>query len=240
MSRGVRWTRQIVGHAPAILIGFLLVIADRPVLAVAWFVLSRLCYVGFVGASLVLETRRGALSRRDGPEAAWRRFGVRAAWLMDNDAVAFAALCVVTAGSLGTPESFATTTVLGLALVALGVWVKVWATSSLTDGSYHWRDFFVTPPRSEYSATGPYRFISNPMYTVGYAHAYGVALVFRSVPGLAAAAFAQATILALLVFVERPHFARLNARSREAATPESPADAPVQRESEPVGRARSQ
>ena len=43
------------------------------------------------------------------------------------------------------------------------------------------------------------------MYTVGYAHAYGFALLLSSWPGLAGAAFAQLGITLVAVLVERPH-----------------------------------
>jgi hypothetical protein len=45
---------------------------------------------------------------------------------------------------------------------------------------------------------------------VGYLQTYGLALVLRSWPGLIAAAFAQAAILAMYFTVERPHFTRLH------------------------------
>jgi hypothetical protein len=47
------------------------------------------------------------------------------------------------------------------------------------------------------------------MYTVGYLQAYGLALVFGSWHGLAASLFAQASILLVNEFVEKPHFRRL-------------------------------
>ena len=71
----------------------------------------------------------------------------------------------------------------------------------------HWRNFFVHEEKT-FSASGPYKLFANPMYTLGYAHAYGVALAWLSFPGLLAAAFAQATILALNALIEQPHFRR--------------------------------
>ena len=97
--------------------------------------------------------------------------------------------------------------------------MKVWAASSLAPGTYHWRDFFVPADGRVRSTSGPYRFLSNPMYTVGYAHAYGVAVFLRSAPGLWAAAIAQDAILLLMVTVERPHVLRLPARGAAAGKP---------------------
>jgi hypothetical protein len=46
------------------------------------------------------------------------------------------------------------------------------------------------------------------MYTVGYLPLYGLALFTMSLPGLLAAAFDQAAILAFYWSVEKPHFDR--------------------------------
>ena len=62
-------------------------------------------------------------------------------------------------------------------------------------------------------STGPYRFISSPMYTIGYLQTYGLALILRSLPGLIAAGFLQATILTFHVLIEKPHFQRLHRSS---------------------------
>ncbi|MGH2668454.1 MAG: methyltransferase, partial [bacterium] len=55
----------------------------------------------------------------------------------------------------------------------------------------------------------PYRFLKNPMYTVGYLQTYGLALLTGSMPGLVAALFAQAAILLFYLLVEKPHFDKL-------------------------------
>jgi protein-S-isoprenylcysteine O-methyltransferase Ste14 len=128
---------------------------------------------------------------------------------MDNDAAALFALCITTASSLGDvglPSLLVT--LIGVALTLLGFGMKLWATVSLPPGAYHWRDFFVRSD-APVGAGGPYRFLSDPMYTVGYAHAYGIALLFRSVPGLIGALAGQALMLLLNVLVEgRAHRAR--------------------------------
>jgi protein-S-isoprenylcysteine O-methyltransferase Ste14 len=56
---------------------------------------------------------------------------------------------------------------------------------------------------------GPYRFLSNPMYTIGYLQTYGVALIVGSWPGLVAAVFAHVSILLFHFLIEKPHFERL-------------------------------
>lgn len=211
MDTIVRWLRQIAARAPAILVGVAILAADSAALAAAWCAASRLAYVGYVALSL--RRRETADSTRAESEAAWRRFRDRASWLMDNDAIAFGALCLVTLGTLPLRVPVWAMPAAGLTLVVIGLGTKAWASASLPDGSYHWRSFFVVEDEVRVSASGPYRWISNPMYTVGYAHAYGFALFFGSAWGLVAAVLSQSLMLLLAAAVERPHFLRLRARA---------------------------
>jgi protein-S-isoprenylcysteine O-methyltransferase Ste14 len=207
--------RPVAALVPATLVGLAVVAAASAPLAVAWCVVSRLAYVGYVARALLRRTAAARTGREPDAEAVWRKFRGRASRLMENDAVALGALCIVTRRTLdlGVPEW--TTVAAGLVLVVAGIGVKAWASASLPDGSFHWRSFFVTDDVVRVSASGPYRWLANPMYTVGYAHAYGFALVLGSFWGLMGAAFAQAMILALAGFVERPQLGRL--RDRAAA-----------------------
>jgi phosphatidylethanolamine N-methyltransferase len=205
----------MVQHAPSVGLSLVVVLTGSEAVAIAWYAWCRVAYVGYVASALRREDAGRGRSKRIGPEAAWRHFAVRASFLMDNDAIGFIALCFSTAGDLNTSLSVTTTAVVGLALGVFGTWMKFWAAASLAPGSYHWRNFFVPEEVNGKSAAGPYRFISNPMYTVGYAHMYGLAIALRSTWGLYGAMFAQVSIMLLLLTVERPHFARLAAGKRE-------------------------
>ena len=203
----------LLGNLPAVLASVAVVLVGSAPLAVAWFAASRLAYVLGVGLALRAESLHRALSRKSDPERAWRRFRDRAHWLMVGDAVALGALCVVTRGTIELSLPRALVVAAGLALIVLGVGVKLWATRSLDEGTFYWRDFFVPVEHGNRSASGPYRWLSNPMYTVGYAHAYGFALLLGSGPGLVGSALAQAAIWLLAVLVERPHVRRLGQRT---------------------------
>lgn len=195
-------------HAPLVLANLAVLAWASGTLALAWFTLCRLAYVGFVGLALRAESRRATFSRRHGAEEAWRRFRGVAERLMFADAVALAVLCLVTRGTLAIPGPTWVVLAVGLVLVALGLGVKFWAAASLDEGTFYWRDFFVPREHRAVSVSGPYRWLSDPMYSVGYAHAYGLALLLGSGPGLAGAAFSQVAILLLARLVERPHLLR--------------------------------
>jgi protein-S-isoprenylcysteine O-methyltransferase Ste14 len=185
---------------------------DSPtfLLVFAYATLSRLAYVLFVGWTLRREDRERSYATRFGPVEGFRRFRRRAAWFMYHDGFAFILLCVVTRSTWTMPFSSAVTFTVGAALALIGVGTKLWAARTLGADAYYWRNFFEPDAATRPASSGPYRFVSNPMYTIGYLQTYGLALILQSFPGIIAAGFSQAAILAFYFIVERPHFRRLH------------------------------
>ncbi len=179
-------------------------------LAVGLQVASRLAYVLGVGTMLLGQTRQRWFTARHGSEEGYRRFRRIAAGLMNLDAVTFALACILTRGTLDLPVSPGIRIAIGVVAILIGASTKLWARRTLGSAGYHWRDFFVPPGPGSHRPVGPYRYLKNPMYTVGYLHAYGIALVFDSAVGLALAAFAQLAVLIFYRVVERPHFIELS------------------------------
>jgi protein-S-isoprenylcysteine O-methyltransferase Ste14 len=208
-ATGIGQMRRVALASFTLVVSALLVVSGSAVLAGIWLVIGRLLYVLYVGLSLAAEDRSRALSRRHGAEGAYARFRDISGWTMLTDSLAITVLCIVTRGTLPEVAPRWAVVTAGVALVAIGMGIKWWAAASLEPGSYFWRNFFVPPVNPSKSARGPYRWVSNPMYTIGYAHAYGFALLMQSGPGLVAAAFAQGAVLVMHMMVERPHFRRL-------------------------------
>lgn len=176
----------------------------------SYAVASRLAYVLFVGVALRRQERDAIYTRRYGVQEGFRRFRRVAALIMNHDAVAFILLCLVTRDTLTLPVPRIAAIAVGAVLVIAGAGIKVWAARTLGSNAYYWYNFFAPDDAPGPVASGPYRFASNPMYTIGYLHTYGFALIMGSLPGLVAAAFAQATILVFHIVVEKPHFERLH------------------------------
>ena len=176
-------------------------------IALGYHLASRLAYVLYVGLTLHRQDRTAYLTRRYGAEAGFRRFRRAAAFVMANDAVSFGVLCFVSVNTLhvGVPRGLEIAVGAGLALI--GIATKVWAAATLGDG-YYWHNFFTPADRIVPKAAGPYRWLKNPMYTVGYLPVYGLALATASVFGLGAALFDQCAILTFYHLVEKPHFER--------------------------------
>jgi protein-S-isoprenylcysteine O-methyltransferase Ste14 len=176
-------------------------------LALSYHVASRLAYVVGVGVALRRQERK---PRQDdgATEASFLRFRRLASVLMANDALSFGLVSVLTRHTLSRVAAPTLLVPLGLVLIGCGVAIKAWAARSLGGEAYYWHDFFAPSQRTA-APSGPYRWLKNPMYTVGYAHAYGFALLCGSAAGVSAAAFDQVAILVFNELVEQPHVQRL-------------------------------
>jgi hypothetical protein len=186
-------------------------IPGSPALWAALFVAARLLYVGYISYWLRAQDRRGALTSRWG-DRAHDRFARRASWLMNVDGVL---LAIAIAKHPGQIEQWREPLfVLGWALVAFGILVTVLTARALGLKAWLWQDFFV-PSAGPYEPRGLYRIVDDPKYVLGYAHAYGWALVCFSATGLVFALFAHVAILTYNALVERPHFLALKTQGEE-------------------------
>jgi len=174
---------------------------------------SRIAYLLYVGLALRRQERHRHFTRRWGCDAGFRRFKRVASLLMINDAAGFVAACVLGWHTLpdGLPGGVMVAS--GTVLVIAGIATKLWARATLGGDAYYWSNFFVDSPSVIPTRAGPYRFLENPMYTVGNLHICGFALVTASLPGLIAAAFDQAAIFVFYRLVEKPHFDQYRASS---------------------------
>ena len=192
--------------------------APDPSFALGLHAASRTAYVGF--AALVLDhVSRHPLGDPAVALEGFRRFRSTAGLLMLQDAVSFAALVVASRGTLAAHVPPAGVRVAGAVLVVVGIGAKAWAARSLRSGAYYWIDFFLPPAAAEPCRRGLYRFLRHPMYTVGYAHMYGFALLGGSGPAMLMALADQALMLAFNALVEEPHVRRVYGR----AGPRAPA-----------------
>jgi len=219
--RGVWTPGFLLAHA-ALVPGLVAVLlsGSAPV-ALSYAIAARLAYAGLVTVALISQDRYGWFTRRWGAEGGFRRFRALALLLMNHDGAAFVLACWAGRGTLEIPLPGWAALAAGAVLAATGIGVKTWAARTLPDGAYTWRSFFVPPGESRWVVTGPYRWIRNPMYTVGYLQCWGLALGLRSVPGLWASGVAHAAILLVNHLAERPHSARLKARAHESSSREA-------------------
>jgi len=177
--------------------------------AVLYHIASRLTYVIWVGRVLQREERTGHYTKAHGEVEGFLHFRRTAALIMNNDAVSFVVMCVLTYGTWPAGTARLPFALVGAALVVVGLGMKLWARAAVGADRYYWRDFFGQQATGSAPVGGPYRFFKNPMYVVGNLHLAGLALVAASWPALAVSLFSHAAILVFNHLVERPHVRRL-------------------------------
>ena len=182
-------------------------------LAFCYHLASRMAYVVWVGRALHQQDHNRRFTRHAGVEAGFLRFRRIASTLMNNDGVSFVVLVLLTRDTLSLDLPRWTVLLGGGLLVAAGAGIKLWAAASLGGKAYYWHNFFDPEAAVAARAPGPYRFIRNPMYTLGYLQTYGLAIMFGSLPALIASGFDQVAVLVFNHVVERPHYARLLRRA---------------------------
>ncbi len=157
------------------------------------------------GNALILTSSLPARAvQRLGEQRAFRAYETVAGLMFLNQGLGVGCMAALHLPSLERAVPVHLVLAAGLVLFAAGLTVKLWATLTVGVDAYYFRDMFLGRPLAPACGGGPYRFLSNPMYSVGQLQGYGYALLYGSFPGLAAAATGHLLIYAFYFFAERP------------------------------------
>jgi protein-S-isoprenylcysteine O-methyltransferase Ste14 len=94
-------------------------------------------------------------------------------------------------------------------MIIVGLIVKIWAAKVVSIDIYYWKDMFLGKKICEFVVSGPYRFLSNPMYGIGQLPAYAFAIWYGSALGLAAAFLNQLLIFVFFFTAEKGFIRRI-------------------------------
>ena len=94
---------------------------------------------------------------------------------------------------------------LGVAIMSVGLFFRLWAIDTVGLDKYYMKDFFVTPKKTEYTLQGPYKYFSHPMYGVGYLVSYGFCLASGALIPFCITALCQFMMLLFAYKIESPH-----------------------------------
>ncbi|TSA34984.1 MAG: hypothetical protein D4R64_10725 [Porphyromonadaceae bacterium] len=87
--------------------------------------------------------------------------------------------------------------------------IKIWSAKVVSIDIYYWKDMFLGKKITEFVETGPYKFLSNPMYGIGQLQAYALAIWYGSEIGLLAALINQVLIFSFYFTVEKKFIKRI-------------------------------
>ena len=161
----------------------------------------------YIGMTLILGTGiKRRLIASLGEQRAWSVFQ------MVLGVMFFSIGSGVSAAALHPQGSFSLspllTWVLIVPLFSIGFGVKFWATWVVGMDTYYYRDLFFERSHGEWTAAGPYEWMPNPMYGMGYLHSYCPALLFGSGIGLVFALVAHLSIFGFYLVAELPFIKR--------------------------------
>ena len=184
--------------------------SGNSILGLVYFAVSEVLYVGFI--FLVLSAKGWRLwfiGKREDEEKGYLEFEAILGFLFFHNAASLGFIASSSPGNLAGFMSGGMIAVMAGLMALTGLIVKIWSTKVVSIEIYYWKDMFLGKKICEFVVTGPYKFLSNPMYGIGQLQAYAVALWYGSPAGLAAAFINQALIFTFYFTVEKKFIRRV-------------------------------
>lgn len=199
-----------IGTSVAFLVWLSLYHSGSAVLGVSYFAVSEILYVGFIFLVLSAGGRRlRFIRRRESGEKGYLEFEAILGFLFFHNAASMGFIASSSPGNLAGFMNGGMLVVIAGLMALTGLVVKIWSAKVVSIEIYYWKDMFLGKKICEFVETGPYKFLSNPMYGIGQLQAYAVALWYGSPAGLAAAFINQALIFTFYFTVEKKFIRRV-------------------------------
>ncbi|MBZ5590489.1 MAG: phosphatidylethanolamine N-methyltransferase family protein [Acidobacteriia bacterium] len=210
----------VAGSVASVLLAHVLITRADWRLTLPYLLFTLVFYYG--GNAVVLGSNLPNLAiARLGEERAFRAYETLAGLMFLNQGLGVGCMAALHFPRLEQVVPAPVVLAAGVALFVVGLVVKLWATITVGVDVYYFRDMFLGRPLAAACEVGPYRFLRNPMYSLGQLQGYGYALLYGSLPGLAAAAAGHVLIYAFYVVAERPFVRSTYIRPRPTQTLES-------------------
>ncbi len=183
---------------------------DNTTLGVIYFSICEFLYLGFI--FLVLSAngfRHWFMKKWKNEEQGYLAFEAVLGILFFLN---MASLGFITSSSHGSLFEFISKDLLFILagiMTLTGFIIKIWSAKVVSIDIYYWKDMFLGKKISDFVESGPYKFLSNPMYGIGQLQAYAFALWYGSMTGIIAAFINQILIFTFYFTVERKFIKRV-------------------------------
>lgn len=182
-----------------------------------YFAFSTLIYIGFLFIALRENGLRLALIHKYGEEKAYLYYEGYLAFAFFHNG---ASLTFISQSSVGTgfwgeaPEFLILAITVILMVIGLGI--KIWSALVVGIPIYYWKDMFLGRKVSDFVVTGPYQYLSNPMYGIGQVQVYAIAIYYNSIYGLIFGAVNQLLVFLFYFLEEKPFIYRTYIRPEKS------------------------
>jgi len=198
----------VAGSVASLFIAHELVLRADARLTIPYFLFTLAFYYGGNAAILRSSLPARAIARM-GEERAFRAYETVAGLMFLNQGLGVGCMAALHVHAIEGVVPAPLVLGAGAALFGVGLLIKLWATLTVGVDAYYFRDMFLGHASAPASDRGPYRFMRNPMYGVGQLQGYGYALLYGSLPGVAAAGIGHLLIYAFYLVAERPFVRRI-------------------------------
>ncbi len=183
--------------------------------AVSYFAVSTFLYLGFIYLVLPKNGWRLALMERYGEERAYLYYEGFLAFAFFHNGASLSFISTSSSGS-GFWGQFNPAIIISVSalLFATGLMVKIWAAFVVGIPIYYWKDMFVGRKISDFVATGPYKYLNNPMYGIGQVQVYAMAIYYNSIYGLIFGVINQLLVFLFYFTVEKPFIYRTYSKEK--------------------------
>ncbi|MBL7857397.1 MAG: hypothetical protein JNM57_06890 [Cyclobacteriaceae bacterium] len=189
----------------------MLVLPSHPHLyyAVSYFAVSACIYLGFIYIVLPKNGLRLGLMERYGEDRAYLYYEGFLAFAFFHNGASLSFISTSSAGSgIWGQINPSIIIIVSALLFVTGLVVKIWAAYVVGVPIYYWKDMFVGRKISDFVATGPYKYLNNPMYGIGQVQVYAMAIYYNSFYGLIFGVINQMLVFLFYFSVEKPFIQR--------------------------------
>jgi len=179
-------------------------------LAISYFLLSEVLYLGFISVVLSENGLRHWFIKKLGDENdGYLAFEAILGFLFFHNGVSIGYIASTNPDGLFTFINKDFLLIIVALLFISGFTIKIFAAKAVTIEIYYWKDMFLGKKISDFVVTGPYKYLSNPMYGIGQLQAYAIAIWYGSKYGLMAALLNQLLIFSFYYLVEKKFIKRV-------------------------------